>query len=146
LRSRVSDPRFEELNMPRYLWRLANDVNRFEDDAARETMLGLLAAKGWSPRSTAQRVKEIVGNLLRPSLWRWHLVSLITPAFSKPFWLFLAERFRVPPPDGNNFEFANREEGVAYVNRFHGPNRGRWSRFVVDGEVLGKVLVSEVAR
>jgi hypothetical protein len=139
-------PRFFEISEDRYLEYLSREVEANEDQEQRAKIWSLLASHGWeddkSSRHSTLRgravslarvylteVREqnqsiprtiVVLNiaLFIPKRIMRGIRHIITSAFTKRSWLFLARRFGVTPPGDNRFEFATAEEAIWYANAF----------------------------
>jgi glycosyltransferase involved in cell wall biosynthesis len=140
VKQEAQSSRFFEIDMTKYLARMAMELDLMVDSKARAEAERLLIAHGWQGYPPRQEFFEQLRSLTRKVRSRSFPRKLLNRLrremrrpFTERFWLFLARNFGVQLPGDHRLQFSTVEEAIEFVCDF--PRR-RSKGFHENAEIL----------
>lgn len=118
----TKSPRFFEVDLQNYLRKNAEEINEVMDPQLKAELRALLEAHGLEGASNGVSAgrsgRATVRKLHSPRAVLNKVWGVAGDDVLKPFWLLLARRFGVPPPNNPRFEFEQLEDAISYMREF----------------------------
>lgn len=134
-KNETQSSRFFEIDLQQYLRVNAEEISEVVDTNLRAEMLALLETGGLKETNGRRSQYVSVDGLSRvlspTSVWKRvqsKLKTKMTGPATKPFWLFLARRFGINPPDDNGFAFSKLDDAIHYLEEFPRASWKEWPR------------------
>ena len=133
IKQETQSSRFFEIDIKKYLERMAMELDLMVDPKARAEAERLLMAYGWSRRNHIRALVTTVTSRNFPGKLLSELRRDSGRPFTERWWLFLARHFGVKLPDDHRFQFPTVEEAIKFMCDFP---RGSSQGYYENNEIL----------